>query len=371
MVHDLIGCGKWCAASNSFGGFCSFFPEIFGGCERRYIIKGGPGTGKSTLMRAAADAAVKRGLRCECFFCSSDPSSLDGLIIYDESGGTTAIIDGTPPHTADAVLPGAKDEILNLGQFWNSAALRGQREEIGALGERKSALYVSACHYLSAAGAVTKEYERITGAAFAEEKAEAACKRLVGKLLSLPRKTPPPGTPGDCLRLYEGIGMDGFFAFPLCSSDYPTRFIISDRRRTGHRLTEKICRMLREEEKVKEPLVRVPDPFFPDRLSALLLPARGAAVLTGRSIDGQVLYPVGDGGTVINTERFFDRSKEAGSDAAKLRFCRRSADSLLRGAAEVFSEIRKVHFTLEGIYGAAMDFPALDRFREDFLKNLF
>ena len=118
---------EYFAAINSSRGFISFFDSIFAGRDRLYIIKGGPGTGKSTLMRKVADEAEKNGMDSELIFCSSDPSSLDGVIIPSLD---TAIVDGTAPHLMDASLPGTKDEILNLGQFWNSDELYARRDDI-------------------------------------------------------------------------------------------------------------------------------------------------------------------------------------------------------------------------------------------------
>ena len=41
------------AAANTGGGFVSFFDEVFNrdGINKIYILKGGPGCGKSTLMK--------------------------------------------------------------------------------------------------------------------------------------------------------------------------------------------------------------------------------------------------------------------------------------------------------------------------------
>ena len=119
--------------------------------QRLYIIKGGPGTGKSTLMRKVADEAEKNGMDSELIFCSSDPSSLDGVIIPSLD---TAIVDGTAPHLMDASLPGTKDEILNLGQFWNSDELYARRDDIELLGKRKSKAYKRVFTYLSAMGEI-------------------------------------------------------------------------------------------------------------------------------------------------------------------------------------------------------------------------
>ena len=39
------------ACANSSRGFCNYFESNLQGLERLYILKGGPGTGKSTLMK--------------------------------------------------------------------------------------------------------------------------------------------------------------------------------------------------------------------------------------------------------------------------------------------------------------------------------
>ena len=54
---------RFFAASNSERGFVSYFPENFRGrrTDRCYIIKGGPGTGKSRLLSELGEAAEKVG----------------------------------------------------------------------------------------------------------------------------------------------------------------------------------------------------------------------------------------------------------------------------------------------------------------------
>ena len=69
--------------ANSPIGFCSFFEEIYNPYKNHhpYIIKGGPGTGKSTVMKKVARKAEEKGYDTELIYCSSDPSSLDGIIV--------------------------------------------------------------------------------------------------------------------------------------------------------------------------------------------------------------------------------------------------------------------------------------------------
>ena len=100
------------ASSNSMMGFQSYFNEIYDPTKlkRIYIIKGGPGTGKSSTIRQIGESFEKR-CECEYFLCSSDPKSLDGLLVDEQ----IAIIDGTSPHAIEAKYPGAVEIIVDNG----------------------------------------------------------------------------------------------------------------------------------------------------------------------------------------------------------------------------------------------------------------
>lgn len=103
---------KYFAAANSADGFVCWFDRIFtpDTIDRCFIIKGGSGTGKSTFMKRLAAEGEKRGYEAEYYYCSSDPTSLDGLILTRKTMGgeglrTAAVIDGTAPHTRDRYSP--------------------------------------------------------------------------------------------------------------------------------------------------------------------------------------------------------------------------------------------------------------------------
>ena len=58
-----------------------------------YLIKSGPGCGKSTLMKRLAVKAEQKGEPIQRIHCASDPDSLDGVIF-----STSAPPSWTPPH---------------------------------------------------------------------------------------------------------------------------------------------------------------------------------------------------------------------------------------------------------------------------------
>ncbi len=60
-----------------------------------YLLKGGAGSGKSTIMKKIANKAMELGEDVELIRCSSDFESLDGVILPQRK---TAIFDGTLPH---------------------------------------------------------------------------------------------------------------------------------------------------------------------------------------------------------------------------------------------------------------------------------
>lgn len=149
MEEQTNRCKKVFAAGNTGVGFHSFFEYIAGPeIESVYVLKGGPGTGKSTLMKRVAQAAAKRGYFIEMHHCASDVDSLDALVI---PGLGAAFIDGMRPHIYDPPYPGALGQILNLGEFWHSSGIRAHKQAIVAAGDEGSRLFQSAFRYLKAA----------------------------------------------------------------------------------------------------------------------------------------------------------------------------------------------------------------------------
>ena len=159
------------AAVNSGSGFISFFDEIFYAPQivRRYVIKGGPGTGKSSFLRRVARHAQVSGKSVRYYYCSSDTDSLDGVII----NGRVALLDGTAPHSCDTVLAGACDEIINLGDFWSSSLLAETRERISEYAFCKKREYACAYSYL---GAASRTAEAVRSLSFRFVNKEKLCK---------------------------------------------------------------------------------------------------------------------------------------------------------------------------------------------------
>ena len=113
---------------NTSLGFYSFSDQIIDhNFNRLFILKGGPGVGKSTLIKNVGKRLMEKGYDLEYHCCSSDKNSYDGLIAPTLK---IAIFDGTAPHIMDPKYPGAVDEIVNLGAYWSEKGLIAKKEDI-------------------------------------------------------------------------------------------------------------------------------------------------------------------------------------------------------------------------------------------------
>lgn len=148
---------KYFSGGNSGEGFHNYFDGIlpvWERLERFFIIKGGPGVGKSTLMKRVAAEAEEAGEEVERFYCSGDPDSLDAVRLVKRG---ILLADGTAPHCIDPNFPGAVEEILNLGEQIDRNRIVKYRDEVERLTKENKLFYRRAYAYLKAAAALEEE----------------------------------------------------------------------------------------------------------------------------------------------------------------------------------------------------------------------
>jgi len=142
---------------NTSQGFYSFYDYMIEqDATRIFCIKGGPGVGKSSMMRKIGEAMLEKGYDVEFHCCSSDNGSLDGVHIPAIG---VALLDGTAPHVVDPKNPGAVDEIVHLGDFWDEAKLRANKENVLECNARVGKLFKIAYASLKEAGCIIEEWE--------------------------------------------------------------------------------------------------------------------------------------------------------------------------------------------------------------------
>ena len=123
-----------------------------------YLIKSGPGCGKSTLMKRLAVKAEQKGEPIQRIHCASDPDSLDGVIFLDKRA---AIVDATAPHVMEPDAPGAEEQVVSLYHTLDADALHAHADEVKRLFAQNTALRSRAARYIASAGSLLLDSRRL------------------------------------------------------------------------------------------------------------------------------------------------------------------------------------------------------------------
>lgn len=348
-MAEIIKPSECFAATNGFDGFKSFFNEIFNpkNFDAIYILKGGPGTGKSSIMRYIESSLSLRCDRSSLIYCSSDVKSLDGIIIEcDEK--KIAVIDGTAPHMTDPKYPGAIEKIVNLGDAWCDTSLKAQRERVIKLSELKQRAYDSAYKYLNIAKSIDKNIESITERIFTP---------AVNDVLESVIDTANIEEYKQSSKLIEAFGAGGFYRLkaPECRM---TQYVV------GVYGTERLfykC-ILSELSKRGISYERYPSVLNTDDSIGIML------------TNTQVLF-INLNGTpteeskIIDTSRFLNQT-ELTKEKNRLEFLWREREIMLWNSVSEFKNAANYHFELEKIYTATMNFAKIDKIKEKLLLNI-
>lgn len=325
--------------ANTGDGFVSDYPSLIKESEftKTYIVKGGSGTGKSTLIRRAAEAAEKLGANIFEIRCGSDPDSLDGAIIT-LGNKTLAFADGTAPHTLDSILPGSSGEIVNCGSCWNSTALKNSRERLEALSRIKSGFFAESARYTSACRDICKAaLTRARTDWLLADKLEAYTDRLTKGSFHAGNQA---------IIRTTAISMKG--ACRLDAFDNVRKTVaVRQWCQTSSLFFESLANQLKRKHiqcsVSVSPLGNICEIMIPEKSTSFV--------------------PYREGGkydSVVNMKRFTDKSGSA-NGRQKRRFGEKCALAMFDSALDSLTEARLCHFEIEDIYKSAMDFKALDK----------
>ncbi len=139
---------RYFLGNNSGNGFVNLYENELKNKQKVILLKGGSGTGKSSILKKIAREAKARGLDYELWYCSGDPQSLDGVLLKDAD---VAVVDATAPHASGADIPVVKDVIFDLATSLDKSRLQGAREEIEKRMKCKKQHFMRAYQHLKSA----------------------------------------------------------------------------------------------------------------------------------------------------------------------------------------------------------------------------
>lgn len=347
-------------AANTKDGFVSLFPRAIEEDEYRqlYSIKSGPGCGKSTLMRKIAAYMGCDG-PTEYIHCSSDPDSLDGIILRNQG---FAVIDGTAPHVTDLAFPGAEGRYITFPPFADQNALLAKRAGLRHLSARAKACYAQAYRLISASYTLDEGVRAALRPLLPADRLNSRANGIIRR--EIPKKY---GNGKLMLRFLDGITPTGW----VCLSQ-----------------TVSAC---------ADKIYAIEDSFG---LAGFMLEAfRDAALSRGYDVyacldpkDGHSLRHVLIPGlslafvtTVQDSAESFEAFRRIRVDAyldkaglkpikGKIKLQRRVSASIMDDAAAEIARAHALHSEIETLYLPHVDFAALDQMAEnlvdEFMENL-
>ncbi len=345
---------RYFLGSNTKKGFIPLFEQLREPStgRRMYILKGGPGSGKSSLMKRIGAVLEAHGHRLEYFPCASDPDSLDALLDYD---ARVSIVDGTAPHTMDPKYPGAYDVIINLGEAWDQKKLMMNKPKIMELTDIISGYHSMAGYCITAATTLLETNRSISNLYINRDAIRDAINLLTGEL-SLGNR----GEEHKRLLSAVSVGRVVFFDTTL-KALCPKLYVIPDDwgAAAGILLEELHEYALSAKLEVYTCYCSIDSPY---KIDHLLFPSLGIGITTSNS------FHAAECTSGISFDSLMLPIPEA--DAAILAGNLETARNLINSAGSNVEKAKKLHDELEAFYISSMDFAKVDATYEELLKEI-
>jgi len=358
--HKTVQCKNYYGAANTANGFHSLFGSIFSPEKLKniYILKGGPGCGKSTTIRRISEKALDKGYSVENYFCSSSPLSFDGVIIPELSA---AVLDGTAPHTVDPIYPAVCENIINLGIAWDTNKATELDEQIRLLSAEKKAAYYKAYAYLSSCKSAQDVINSLHEKYLMSEKLIKAVNRLCSKLKSERGCGKQTYIYTDCI---SGIGNNHLDTFERLSE---TKYFVKDHAGLSAAFFDRLISELKRREIDITVSVSPLNPtvyngvYIDDAsISFTMYDDQYSLALDRRSIPYKI----------INTARFCD------CDAFKrnkpfYKYANKASSILMTGAVTQLALAGKTHDNMEALYHQITDFDKVEEIAQELQNRIF
>lgn len=345
--------------ANSPRGFYSLYDQLIHveDASAVYILKGGPGCGKSTLMRRVAAQAEAAGLVVESVLCSGDPDSLDAVVIPLLGA---ALVDGTAPHVVEPKYPGAVEHYVNLGDCYDAAALSPLRHEIKNCMTGYKDCYKRTYRCLEAAAQIMADVQATLYTPALEEKMQ---KRAAGILSrEVPRqKGAHPGRVTQ--RFLSAVTHKGpITLFQTAQAQCQRIYLLADSYGLAHHM---LTHLLAGITAAGYDVVACPSPMAPDRLEHLLVPQLSLAFLSAQPSHPFPARPY----RRIRLDAMVDAQLLRRS-RPRLRFSRKVIDALVEEAVASLAQSKAMHDELEAIYNPHVDFDRVNQIAQSIAASL-
>lgn len=316
-----------------------------------YILKGGPGTGKSTLMKKLAQQCDE----CDIYCCSSDTNSIDAIVFPQKK---IYVADGTSPHVMEPQYPALNGEYINLGEFWDKSKIEPHKDTLKYCFCENAAFHKRAARFVTACGELFGGLYDYCTSCVLKDKLDAFVQRFskkaFGKVLDV------EGFAEN--RQLSAITADGYITQEI-DSDYTLIAVCDDYLAASAMMLRLICsQALSRGLCVYISHCRLV-PSSP--IETLLIPEKKLGFVSENFLNNMHCDCI----KRINGMRFYD-TKRLLEKKQKLSFDKSAGLELCNEAANSIASALKIHDEIEKYYINAMDFSKLDDVYKKILSSI-
>lgn len=356
--------------ANSPDGFYSFYeelriPRIY---VRSYLIKGGAGTGKSGLMKKIAERFAACDELIEEIHCSSDPSSLDGVILHT---ARCSIVDATSPHVIEPSYPGSYETVINLCDYFDEDELEPRLLKTVELQKKNNDCHQKCRNLIRCAAILLQDNAYLVEEQTDFEKINRTAEKICAvefsdKRTASAKNEAPTEQPRIKKRLLSAVTNQGIHIYENTVRQLCDR-VIAVRDDYGVAAGAFMQIVLQNVQKRGYSAFCCYCPLSPaNKIEHILLPDLGLAFITESPFHPmKTVKP----DKTLHFTRFTDMEKLK-PHKHFLRFNKRAADELLDCSICVLKEAKQIHDELEAQYTPAMDFSAVNKKTAQILKKI-
>lgn len=353
---------RYFAGGNTAKGFVEFFDSNFQDLERLYILKGGPGTGKSSLIKSIGNEWGEKGYFIEWIHCSSDPDSIDAIILPELKVG---IVDGTNPHVIEPKYPGVVDDYVNLGIAWDRNELLDQKDEIISLTNQVKEGFKKAYDSFAQGLALHDELEKIFINEMDFDKANQLAEHWIQKLI-LNEQRSSKGSSKIYKRFLGATTPIGPVDFVENITEDLNRYFIKGRAGSGKStMLKKIAKAANE----KGYDVEVYHcGFDPNSLDMVVVRELNFSIFD--STAPHEYYPTKESDTIIDLYELLITPGTDEKYASDIKDATDKYKSKLKEGIQHLAKTKEIRDQLEQIYIKAMDFSIVDKIRNQINEEM-
>lgn len=126
-MRNKTGVRHYFAEGITTRGYISLLPNMMPSWQRAYVLLGGPGTGKSTVIKIIGLELLDRGYDIDFLRSARDPDSMAGFIIPHKG---LAMLDAMEVSPLRWRAPGVIEKFVDFSVFCNEVDLEKQRTSI-------------------------------------------------------------------------------------------------------------------------------------------------------------------------------------------------------------------------------------------------